>query len=197
MVHDGSGKASDKDELVDWIIEKADCLNTHWQNIMDAEQGGINPDGSHLYSDQMQRIAEQARLDIQNCRSELSRFGLSAELGAVKAKCGTFFDNWDSFFYYMDNYSRSENLDDFGAATQSYKAVDAVLSEMLSLLGLESAQAGQSFLYPQSAQNPNIGTIKEKEIIRMKEVIVKVKCPYCQSLYDETLNKCPFCGGNR
>lgn len=37
--------------------------------------------------------------------------------------------------------------------------------------------------------------LKEKEIV--KEVIVKVRCPYCQSLYDETLDKCPYCGGKR
>jgi len=36
-------------------------------------------------------------------------------------------------------------------------------------------------------------TIKEKEII--KKVIVKIRCPYCQNLYDESLNKCPHCGG--
>jgi len=37
--------------------------------------------------------------------------------------------------------------------------------------------------------------LKEKEIV--KEVIVKVRCPYCQSLYDETLDKCPYCRGTR
>jgi len=38
---------------------------------------------------------------------------------------------------------------------------------------------------------------KEKEIIKEKEVIVKVRCPYCHNLYDETLNRCPHCGGGR
>lgn len=37
----------------------------------------------------------------------------------------------------------------------------------------------------------------EKEIIRVKEVIVKVRCPYCQSLYNETLDECPRCGAKR
>ena len=96
----------------------------------------------------------------------------------------------------MANYSRSENLDDFGAATRSYKSVEFVLSEIMSLLGLESVQAGQDSVYPQSEQQP-IGTVKEKEIIRMTKVIVKVKCPYCDGLYDETLDVCPRCGGNR
>jgi len=38
---------------------------------------------------------------------------------------------------------------------------------------------------------------KEKEIIREKEVIVKIRCPYCGKLYDETLDVCPHCGGKR
>jgi hypothetical protein len=38
---------------------------------------------------------------------------------------------------------------------------------------------------------------EKKEIIRMKEVIVKIRCPYCQSLYDETLDVCPRCGAKR
>jgi len=37
--------------------------------------------------------------------------------------------------------------------------------------------------------------VREKEIV--KEVIVKIRCPYCHSLYDETLDKCPNCGGHR
>jgi DNA-directed RNA polymerase subunit RPC12/RpoP len=36
--------------------------------------------------------------------------------------------------------------------------------------------------------------VKEKEIIRE---IVKIRCPYCGNLYDETLNECPNCGGKK
>jgi hypothetical protein len=38
---------------------------------------------------------------------------------------------------------------------------------------------------------------REKEIIREKEVIIKVKCPYCGKLYNETFDVCPHCGGKR
>jgi len=38
---------------------------------------------------------------------------------------------------------------------------------------------------------------KEKEVIREKEVIVKVRCPYCGKLYNEVLDVCPHCGGKR
>jgi len=37
---------------------------------------------------------------------------------------------------------------------------------------------------------------KQQPVEKMitKEVIVKVRCPYCSNLYDETLDKCPHCG---
>jgi rRNA maturation endonuclease Nob1 len=38
-------------------------------------------------------------------------------------------------------------------------------------------------------------TVKEKEIVR--EVIVKMRCPYCHNVYDETLDKCPHCGAHK
>jgi hypothetical protein len=34
-----------------------------------------------------------------------------------------------------------------------------------------------------------------KEIIREKQVIVKIRCSYCKNTYDETLDRCPNCGG--
>ena len=36
--------------------------------------------------------------------------------------------------------------------------------------------------------------VKEREIIRE---IVKIRCSYCGNLYDETLDKCPHCGGKK
>ena len=36
-----------------------------------------------------------------------------------------------------------------------------------------------------------------KEVVKEKEVIVKIRCPYCSHLYDETLDRCPHCGGKR
>jgi hypothetical protein len=35
-----------------------------------------------------------------------------------------------------------------------------------------------------------------QEVIQ-KQVIVKIRCSYCGTLYDETLDKCPNCGANR
>ena len=39
--------------------------------------------------------------------------------------------------------------------------------------------------------------VTEKEIVREKEVIVKIRCPYCHGLYDELLDECPHCGARR
>lgn len=35
-----------------------------------------------------------------------------------------------------------------------------------------------------------------QEVIQ-KEVVVKIRCSYCGTLYDETLDKCPNCGAGR
>ncbi len=36
--------------------------------------------------------------------------------------------------------------------------------------------------------------VREKEIVRE---IVKIRCPYCNNLYEEKYDKCPHCGGKR
>jgi len=41
----------------------------------------------------------------------------------------------------------------------------------------------------QTTQNEQV--ITQKEIIRE---VVKIRCPYCNGLYDETLDTCPHCG---
>jgi len=35
-----------------------------------------------------------------------------------------------------------------------------------------------------------------REITKEKEVIVKIRCSYCHKTYDETSDKCPYCGGS-
>jgi hypothetical protein len=46
----------------------------------------------------------------------------------------------------------------------------------------------------------NLRAVSDKpsviEIVKEKEVIVKVRCPYCHKLYDETANACPNCGAS-
>lgn len=46
--------------------------------------------------------------------------------------------------------------------------------------------------HSQSEEPPTI--VREREIIKE---IVKIRCPYCNNLYDEKYDKCPYCGGKR
>jgi hypothetical protein len=73
---------------------------------------------------------------------------------------------------------RIKGLDD--AQTRLYKSV---------LEAKKSQKAQMSSALPLTSQS------KYKEIIKEKEVIIKVRCSYCHNLYDETLDKCPHCGG--
>jgi len=54
----------------------------------------------------------------------------------------------------------------------------------------------QIFRRPSKAQSTEEGAtvVKEREIIRE---IVKIRCPYCNNLYDEKYDECPHCGGKR
>lgn len=42
---------------------------------------------------------------------------------------------------------------------------------------------------------------RQEKVVREREVIVKeivkIRCPYCHKLYDESDNKCPNCGASR
>jgi hypothetical protein len=42
------------------------------------------------------------------------------------------------------------------------------------------------------SENPQV--VREKEII---SEVVKIRCSYCASLYDENLDKCPNCEAKR
>jgi hypothetical protein len=39
--------------------------------------------------------------------------------------------------------------------------------------------------------------VHEKEIIREKEVIIKIRCQYCGNTFNETLDQCPVCGAKK
>ena len=124
---------SGKDELADWIIEKYERLDDHWQNIMEAEQAGFRSDGAHLQSNRIQDIAAQARNDIKKFRSELAVLEVPRALETARMKCSTYLGNWDSFFNHMSKYDTSGDLEELGAATRAYKAVDVTLSRILEI----------------------------------------------------------------
>lgn len=56
------------------------------------------------------------------------------------------------------------------------------------------AQNARNTLKTQTNKETAEKIAREKEIIREKVVIVKIRCSHCRHLYDETLDKCPHCG---
>jgi len=63
----------------------------------------------------------------------------------------------------------------------------AIVSTILRVIGFSRRGV---FATTSDAQQP----VVEREIIHE---IVKVRCPYCGNLYDETEDKCPHCGGTK
>jgi len=53
-------------------------------------------------------------------------------------------------------------------------------------------KGGKEVLGQEESENQLV--VKEREIIRE---IVKIRCSYCGNLYEETLDKCPHCGGKK
>jgi hypothetical protein len=49
----------------------------------------------------------------------------------------------------------------------------------------------------QNAHRENNQENVSKEIIKEKEVITKIRCPYCQGSYNEILDNCPHCGAKK
>lgn len=45
-----------------------------------------------------------------------------------------------------------------------------------------------------ASRDQNNQSVPTKEIIKEKEVITRVRCPYCHGAYNEILDKCPHCG---
>jgi hypothetical protein len=177
----------------------SEILNAkHWSKIMDAEQATVESDRS-TRARTLQSAAADARNDIKRFRTELSAYAVPADTSAAKTRCTTYLDSWDNFFYHMAKFGVSGNVDDFGEATRHYKAVELGLSEVNRMLGLAPIQKEEPPLYekPSQPQSESPNPVREKEIIREKEVIVKIRCPYCSGVYDETLDECPHCGAKR
>lgn len=192
-------KQLSKEQFLEWFLTVSETLNTkHWNKIIDAEQATVQADSS-TRARTLQSIAADARNDIKKFRTELSMYAVPAETEAATTRCTSYLDNWDNFFYYMAKFGASRKVEDFGEATRHYRAVELGLSEINRMLGVASTQKTESPAYepPSRTQAENQTQTREKEIIREKEVIVKIRCPYCRGTYDETLDECPHCGAKR
>ena len=63
--------------------------------------------------------------------------------------------------------------------------------ERQTILFLEELKSRLAVTEITSDEEPTI-----KEIIKEKQVIVKIRCQYCKNLYEETFDKCPHCGAH-
>jgi rubrerythrin len=104
----------------------------------------------------------------------------------------------------MAKYGSTGNLDDLGSATRHYQAVDKDLHELNRMLGVYGEEEAVEDVTEEAAEvekeveeDIKRRGPREKEIIREKEVIIKIRCEYCKRPFDETLDACPSCGARR
>lgn len=187
--------SDNREKFENWLIEKSENLNSnHWEKLLDAEQD-LAQTNDKKRKRTMQNIALRARNDIKKYKTQLNK--LSTPAANVKSKTVEYLNNWDKSFYFMAKFADSQDIQDFGASTKYYKMLDSSLQEILGSLGKGSNPQTQTL--PQSTPPFVVGhqIIREKEIIREKQVTIKVRCRYCKGAYNEELDCCPHCGGTR
>jgi len=72
----------------------------------------------------------------------------------------------------------------------------AIVGSFLFLIGVFIPPKSSKVAIPSTDVNAEHATIKAKKVVE-ERVIIKVKCPYCGTLYDQTLDRCPYCGASR
>jgi membrane protein implicated in regulation of membrane protease activity len=73
-----------------------------------------------------------------------------------------------------------------------FLAIGIVLIIIIALLVVRAFRSRRDM--PQSRQPLDTQQQVVGEEMAKKEVIVKVRCSYCGNQFDETLDKCPYCG---
>jgi len=73
-----------------------------------------------------------------------------------------------------------------------------VVCLLISLLGLGLLVRSEIMFYrKRSIPSPPVLAPEQmpaRELIKEKEVVVKIRCRYCNAVFDETLDRCPNCG---
>ena len=73
-----------------------------------------------------------------------------------------------------------------------FLALGIVLIIIIALLVVRAFRSRRDM--PQSRQPLDTQQQVVGKEMAKKEVIVKVRCSYCGNQFDETLDKCPYCG---
>jgi len=185
-----------KEQLSQWFVKTTKYLNETYVLKM------VEPNEIPTWEEWagvLQNMAGQARNDVKKMRAELATFDVPSDVSTLKTKCTHCLDYWDSFFHYMARWGAYGKVEDFGEASKQHEVLENTVSDILVLLGVKTAEWKNTFKQAETEQE-HLGTqqpTREREIIREKEVIVKIRCPYCRGTYDETLDECPHCGAKR
>jgi len=118
---------------------------------------------------------------------EAKRVGMiSAELHIFCKKCGA------KWYLHEDSWSgklKGVRLVNVGTSGRGNDLLENERPpEFWQEMGLKSLKG-------MSSSDKQEKVVKEREVI-VKE-IVKIRCPYCRKLYDESNDKCPNCGASR
>jgi hypothetical protein len=65
---------------------------------------------------------------------------------------------------------------------------------LIPIINLAVSERKSQIKVPSVQSEESHADVPVREIIKEKEVIVKIRCPYCKQTYPETLDKCPNCG---
>jgi len=81
-------------------------------------------------------------------------------------------------------------FENFFSSFMVFQFLFAVVFSLIVFSIIYQILRSRNIRQPETIQN----IIKEREIIKE---IVKIRCQYCNNLYDETEEKCPHCGGTK
>jgi len=81
-------------------------------------------------------------------------------------------------------------FEDFFSSIMIFQILFAIFFLLIVFAVIYQILKSRNIRQPETIQN----VIREREIIKE---IVKIRCQYCNNLYDETEEKCPHCGGTK
>lgn len=92
----------------------------------------------------------------------------------------------------LDKGNQCKEFSDYNAITRNVHLlipiINSAVTQRKSQIQIRKSEQ-DSLSQRITSENTNV-----KEIIKEKQVIVKIRCQYCKNPYDETLDKCPHCG---
>lgn len=188
------------DSFFDWFAEKTTHLTDQDFKILDilrdlaeASHGGYHTDAFvNNQSDKAVSIIENTQKEIQQYKTDLLNFVLAPNLEKIRVRCSGLFDEWKTCFNLRSEWANSlkrcnpeKSTELWVNANEHSRIANDETGEIILLF--------DPFLSEKESKELQ-QVIRERETIRE---IVKIRCPYCGKLYNETDNACPHCGASR